>query len=96
MSSTQKTSLASLVSVAAGLLVVASVNLHWPALVTMLLSTLAVFSGHFARAAIRSDPGQLDGNAMAITGLAIGYIGLVAGTVAFLLIHMALMSFGGK
>ncbi|MEO6065955.1 MAG: hypothetical protein ABIP49_09285 [Lysobacterales bacterium] len=51
---------------------------------------------HFARSAIRRNPDQLDGNAMAIFGLAVGYVGLASGIFAVLLLTMALTSFGGR
>lgn len=96
MSPTKKTSSAAVVSVTAGFLVAACVNLHGSVLLTMLLSTVAIVGGHFARSAIRGDPDRLDGNAMAITGLAIGYLGLASGIIAFLLLNMAFKSFGGR
>ena len=92
----QKTSAAAITSFTAGLLVLACVGLRWPPLLTMLLSTVAVASGHFALSAIRKDPERLDGKATAIIGLVIGYVGLVAVVSAVLLLSLAFMSFGGR
>jgi hypothetical protein len=96
MSTQKKTSSAALVSVAAGLLALASISFFWPLLFTMTLSTVAVVSGHTGLTAVRNDPDRLDGSATAITGLVIGYLGLVAGLVAVLLLNMGFMSFGGR
>ncbi len=92
----KQTSPASLVSVAAGLLTLASISFFWPVLLTMALSTIAVMSGHAGLRAIRKDPDRLDGSATALTGLAIGYLGLVAGLFAVMLLNMGFMSFGGR
>ncbi len=96
MSTQKKTSSASLVSIVAGLLALASINLFWPLLITMTLSTVAVVSGHIGVTAIRNDPDRLDGSAMAITGLVIGYLGLVSGLIAMMLLNIGFMSFGGR
>lgn len=96
MSTTRKTGAAAITSLATGLLVLACVGLRWPPLLTMLLSTVAVASGHVALAAIRKDPERLDGKAAAITGLVIGYVGLIAGVIAVLLLIIGFMSFGGR
>lgn len=96
MSTPQKTSAAAITSLTAGLLVLACVGLRWPPLLTMLLSTAAVVSGHFALAAIRKEPERLDGKAAAIIGLVIGYVGLVAWVIAVLLLIMGFLSLGGR
>ena len=96
MNPTQKTSTASLVSVASGLSVFPSVGLLWPPILILILSMLAIVSGHVALAAIRRDPDRITGKAFAITGLFIGYTGLIAGVAAFVLLNAAFMSFGGR
>lgn len=96
MSITKKTSSAALVSVATGLLVLASVSLLWPPLLTLTLATVAVVSGHTGLTAIGNDPDRLDGRATAITGMVIGYVGLAAGILAIILLNAAFMSFGGR
>ncbi len=96
MSIEKKTSSAALVSIVAGLLALGSINFFWPLLITMTLSMVAVVSGHIGLTAIRNDPGRLDGSATAITGLVIGYLGLVSGLLAMMLLNMGFMSFGGR
>ncbi len=92
----KQTSAASLASVVAGLLVLASIGLMWPVSLTMALSTVAVVSGHVGLRAIRKHPDRLDGGAEAKTGMVIGYLGLFAGLAAMLLLNLAFMSFGGR
>lgn len=96
MSIEKKTSSAALVSIGAGLLALVSISFFWPMLISMTLSTVAVVSGHIAITAIRNDPDRLDGRATALTGLVIGYLGLVAGLLAIMLLVMGFMSFGGR
>lgn len=96
MSTSSKTSSASLMSVIAGLLMLASAGFLWPPSMTITLATVTVVSGHIARSAIRRDPDRLEGSALAATGLAIGYVGLLAGIGALVLLHLGFMMFGGR
>lgn len=96
MASMRRTSPFAIASITAGLLVFATANLQWSFWLTMLLSTTAIISGHIARSAIRSDPERSEGKMIASIGLVIGYIGVVAGVAAVLLLGAAFMSFGGR
>jgi hypothetical protein len=81
------TSSAAIVSVAAG---VAS----W-VLLPMLAALVAIVAGHMARGEIRRSGGQIQGDALALVGLVLGYINLLLGLAVILAIAFGVFALAG-
>jgi hypothetical protein len=81
------TSSAAIVSIAAG---VAS----W-VLLPMLAALVAIVAGHMARGEIRRSGGQIQGDALALVGLVLGYINLLLGLAVILAIAFGVFALAG-
>lgn len=80
----RQTSTLAVISLVAGIL-------GWT-LMPVLGSLAAIITGHMARAEIRRDPGRLEGDGLAITGLILGWVNVALVVLAILAIFLF---FGG-
>jgi hypothetical protein len=60
--------------------------------IPLLAHIVAVVTGHMARGQIRGSAGAEDGDAFALIGLVLGYLGLIGGCIVALLVVLV---FGG-
>ncbi len=58
----------------------------------IIASIVAIITGHMARAAIRRQPDQLDGDGLALAGLILGWSSVI---VSLLFIAAVILFFGG-
>ena len=84
MNASQRTSTAAIISLVFGIL-------SWIAL-PLLAALVAIIAGHMARAEIRRD--GIDGDAMALIGLVLGYLNIGLTVLLFLAVVFGVLSLG--
>lgn len=68
-------------------------------LLPFLASIVAIITGHLARGEIRRNPARYSGDGMAVTGLVLGYIGVVLTVlviVIFLMLIFGALTWSGR